>query len=255
MIKAIGSIINRIYSLYVIILFFVFIPFVFVFYILILPFPTNTRLRLIFKCHWVWITTWGLLSGIRFDLQGHEKLEPSQTYVFVPNHSNLFDIVMAGSRIQHPFKPLVKKELLKIPGLGQLFAMASVPVDRSSKESRARSFERMVQAVQTGTSILIFPEGTRNRTDKPLKDFYDGAFRLAIAGQVPLVPVMLLDVRKLQPVDTFEIHPGKVRMHILDPVSVEGLSENDSDELKQQVYDLMEAYILKHDRFFEDQPL
>ncbi|MEZ4826515.1 MAG: lysophospholipid acyltransferase family protein [Bacteroidia bacterium] len=231
-----SRLINSIYSIYVIALFFLFTPLVLAFYLLILPFPTNTRMRLIYKCHWVWISTWAVLSGIRMEVQGNEKLDRKETYVFLPNHNNLLDIVLAGSRIQHPFKPLAKRELLRIPLLGQLFALAAIPVDRSSKESRARSFEVMVAAVKKGTSILIFPEGTRNRTDAPLKDFFDGGFRLAIAGQVKIIPVILLHVRKLQPVGTFRIFPGKVALHFLDPIDVSGLTESDTDNLKSSVF-------------------
>lgn len=250
-----GGLISGIYSAYVIVLFFVFTPVVLVYYLLILPFPTNTRMRLIYKCHWVWITIWAVLSGIHMEVKGKEKLIYDQTYVFLPNHSNLFDIVLAGSRIQHPFKPLAKRELLRIPFLGQLFALAAIPVDRSSKESRAHSFELMVSEVKKGTSILIFPEGTRNRTSAPLKEFYDGGFRLAIVGQVPIMPVMLLNVRQLQPVGTFWVSPGRVALHFLDPVPVTGLTEADVDHLKTQVYDLMEKYILANDDWFISQNL
>ncbi|MEZ4776038.1 MAG: lysophospholipid acyltransferase family protein [Bacteroidia bacterium] len=245
-----GGLVSAVYSAYVILLFFVFTPLVLVYYILISPFPTNTRMRLVYKCHWVWMTIWAFMSGIKMEVQGKEKLVYDQTYVFLPNHSNLFDIVLAGSRIQHPFKPLAKRELWRIPFLGQLFAMAAIPVDRSSKESRAHSFELMVSAVKKGTSILIFPEGTRNRTAAPLKAFYDGGFRLAIAGQVPIMPVMLLNVRQLQPVGTFRVYPGRVSLHFLDPIPVTGLTENDVESLKKQVYDLMEKYILANDSWF-----
>ncbi|MCB0843435.1 MAG: 1-acyl-sn-glycerol-3-phosphate acyltransferase [Bacteroidetes bacterium] len=253
--KQIKLFFNSLYSLYVIVLFFVFIPLVLVYYILVAGFPRNRRMRLIFKCHKVWLHTWAFLSGIKLNTVGHDKIDPDQTYVFLLNHRNMFDMILAGSCIQHAFQPLVKKELFKIPGLGWLFAMASVPVNRSSPESRKQSFDLMMQRIQEKTSILIFPEGTRNRTPAPLKAFYDGGFRLAIMNEIPVVPVVLIDLAQLQPVDTFRVYPGTVSLHFLDPISTEEMTEEDIEPLKKRVYDIMERFIQENDKFFREEML
>ena len=130
--------------------------------------------------------------------------------------------------------------------------MNSVPVDRSSKESRKESFERMVEKIKQKTSILIFPEGTRNRTKLPLKDFFDGGFRLAITSQVPIIPIVLLNIRKLQPVGTFLVAPGKVSLNFLDPIPTKGLTLKDVETLKQTVFETMQRFIVENDNFFKD---
>ena len=246
------KIIHVLYSGWVLLLFFITgIP-VLLLYFLIYPLPTNVRLRWVYRINYVWLTSWGFLSGIIFQTKGDKKRDPRETYVFISNHCNLFDIVMTGSRIQHAFMPLAKKEVLKVPVMGQLVGMNSVPVDRSSKESRKESFERMVEYIKNKTSILIFPEGTRNRTDKPLKNFYDGGFRLAIATQVPIMPIVLLNIRKLQPVGTFLVSPGKISLNFMDPIPTVGMKMEDVEKLKQTVFDRMQKFILENDVFFRE---
>ena len=247
-----GKIFRILYSFYTFLLFFITALPVLLFYFIILPLPNNTRLRWVYRCNIIWLTTWGILCGIIFQTKGAKKINRDETYVFLSNHCNLFDIIMTGSRIQHPFMPLAKKEVMKVPVLGQLVGINSVIVDRSSKESRKQSFERMLERIRQKTSILIFPEGTRNRTNKPLKDFYDGGFRLAITAQVPIIPIVLLNIRQLQPVGTFWVSPGKVSLNFLDPIPTKGLTLDDLEGLKKSIFEKMKRFILENDKFFAD---
>ena len=159
---------------------------------------------------------------------------------------------MLGSRLQHHFKPLIKKELLRVPLLNVLLAYTCIPIDRSDKSSRQKGFKKMMHNLAEGTSILIFPEGTRNRTEKPLKSFYPGAFRLAIAAGVPVVPIVLLNLRKLQPVGTFRAYPGRVVMRILEPIPTKTYVEADAEALMQEVFNRMENEIRKSDVMFAE---
>jgi 1-acyl-sn-glycerol-3-phosphate acyltransferase len=84
-------------------------------------------------------------------------------------------------------KPLAKVQLKKMPLLGYLFSTVCVMVDRSSRESRERSSRAMLEELQGGATIFVFPEGTRNKGDKPLNAFYDGAFRFGIESGYPIV--------------------------------------------------------------------
>ncbi|GAB4420105.1 MAG: lysophospholipid acyltransferase family protein [Bacteroidia bacterium] len=248
--KLLPRVLQSIYSFYTFILFFVSGVPVLLVYLLLAPLPARLRMRAIYVINRTWLGTWGLLSGILIRVRGHKKVQRKDTYVILANHLNLFDIIMTGSCIQHPFKPLIKQELLRVPLLGQLLALTSVPVKRSDAASRQASFERMLGELKRRMSILIFPEGTRNRTTEPLKSFYDGAFRLAIKAQVPVLPVVLLDIRKLQPVGTFLVRPGAVILQFLDPVDTQGLGEDDVEGLKERIFRLMYDYILHNDKYF-----
>ena len=220
---------------------------------IVLKLVTNPqkRLRLIYKVHRVWIAIWEALSRIHIEVQDHEKLEPEQTYMFVANHNNMLDIPVVGSCIQHPWKSLVKKEILDIPIIGWIIGNISIPVDRSSKASRGKSLVGMVQNLRDGISILVFPEGTRNRSNEALKKFHGGAFRVAIKAQVPIMPIILIGSRELQPVDTIEFYPGNIQMRFLDPIPTKGLKSSDEAMLRDKVHQIMEAALLENDPYFQ----
>jgi len=230
---------SYLYSAWALIYFFVLALTALVFYLMISWLPSRPRLLWIYRYNWLWLTMWCVGTGVRVKVIGKRYLDPKETYVFVANHSNMLDILVAGGRIVHPFRPLIKKELLKVPIMGWVLRAMSLPVDRSSDLSRRESFRTMVETIQSNISMLIFPEGTRNRTDEPLKSFYNGAFRLAIKTQKPILPVLLQNIRTLQPVDTYLLRPGTITLKYLQPISTEGLTEADVKKLKQETFDIM----------------
>lgn len=212
-----------------------------VYYLLVYVFPEKTRTLLVYRMHYVWGICWRFCSGIRVSISGQEQLRTDTASVMIANHSNMLDIVLIGSCIIHPFKTLIKREMMQVPLIGWLFAMMGIPVDRSEKASRKASLARMEDALHAGISIFIFPEGTRNRTEEPLLPFHDGAFALAIAAQVPIQPIVISQTRKLQPVHTFRVYPGRAKMRFLPPVFTAGLTEKDTESLKKRVYEAMLA--------------
>ncbi|MBK9328760.1 MAG: 1-acyl-sn-glycerol-3-phosphate acyltransferase [Sphingobacteriales bacterium] len=196
---------------------------------------------------------WSVLVGMRYKITGLENINKDKTYVVVVNHVNAADMMATAYGQRVPAKPLVKRELTLIPGLGQLFSLMCLPVDRSSKEARYQSKIRMLNDLKQGISVLIFPEGTRNRTKNPLIPFYDGAFELAIEAQVPVLPVVLTNIRKINRVDTLLVQPGTLEIAHLTPITTTGLSSNNLETLKQQTFLVMKAYLLQHDSYFKTQ--
>lgn len=241
-----------IYSSYVAILFFLLLLLMLLLYVpLLLLRNDKTRMTIIYFINELFLRKiWATLVGIRIKVENRAIIKENQTYVFVANHSNPIDIPLMGSCINHYFKPLVKKELLSTPILGQLLRMTSLPVDRKSPESRKLSTEKMIAWLKGGLSLLIFPEGTRNRTPEPVKEFYDGAFKVAIAAQVSIAPVVMLNVRGLMEADGFLLKPGKVTVRFLPPVSTIGLTENDVELLKNKIATQMRTVLLQEDSFF-----
>ena len=230
---------NRVYSIYAMIVFVGLAVFVLIAYIGISWLPEKKRLLGIFRINWVWQQTFCLLTGVRVSVENKQKKDPDTTYIFVANHSNMLDILVAGGSLIHPFRPLAKKELLNIPILGWVFRFMFLPVDRKSVQSRSKSFQRMVEKLNEGISILIFPEGTRNRTPQPLKSFYDGAFRLSAETGIAILPIVILNVRNLQPVNTFRLYPGKITFKYLDPVFPKADASADSTKLKEMIFQQM----------------
>ncbi|MEO1448650.1 MAG: lysophospholipid acyltransferase family protein [Bacteroidota bacterium] len=213
-----------------------------------LPHPKN--LLFIYRVHRGWIGFWETMTHMHFQTHGLEKIHADQSYMIVANHTNILDIPFAGSVIMHPFKSLVKKELIQIPFLGWIIGQISIPVSRKSQESRKKSLFDMVCELEHGTSILVFPEGTRNRTAERLMKFYPGAFIVAIRAQKPILPVIITGTRDMQPVGTIQFHPGEGHLYALDPIPTKGLTEDDVPNLIRQTRDTMMRALLE----IENQP-
>lgn len=213
--------------------------------------PYNKQINGVYIINRTAIFIWSVVTGMRYKIKGIEHLQNNQTYVVVVNHINAADImaVAYGQRVNA--KPLLKKELTLIPGLGQLFSLMCLPFDRKNKEARHASKVRMLQELKQGISVLIFPEGTRNRSNQPLLPFYDGAFELAIDAQVPILPVVLTNIRAINKVDTLLIQPGVMELTHLPPIFPTNYTIAQLEELKQKTFHAMSDYILKHDAFFK----
>jgi 1-acyl-sn-glycerol-3-phosphate acyltransferase len=177
--------------------------------------------------------------------QPHDK---KRQYIFVSNHISFIDIpvifkVIRGQRI----RILGKYELSKIPIFGFLYRNAVVMVNRSDAEHRRQSVEQLKSVINRGVSVFICPEGTFNMTNRPLKEFYNGAFRLAIETQTPIKPLLFLDTYdRMNYKAILSLTPGKNRAVYLDEVPVEGLTVDDVEMLKQKVYDIMEERLVHY---------
>lgn len=189
----------------------------------------------------VWAFTFSVLTQIRYKTLARRKIDRKQTYIYVCNHNSYLDTPGMMLAIPGQFRPLGKVEMKKAPIFGWFYPFLVIMVDRSSMESRRKSLMEMKEKLKSGISIFIFPEGSMNRTDQPLTDFYDGAFRIAIETQTPLMPMVMLNSRNLMPRDEWRIKPGTITTIFLDPVSVKGLTMEDVPALKRNVYELMKA--------------
>jgi 1-acyl-sn-glycerol-3-phosphate acyltransferase len=202
--------------------------------------------RLVFSALKYWSRGWLWFLGMPMKVSG---AKPSAgKYVFVANHISYLDTVVLFPSVPGYFRVLGKVEMARIPFFGAIYRSLVIPVDRSSTESRAKSMRQMWHVLKKEASIFIFPEGTFNETEQPLKSFYDGAFRLAIRSQTPIVPVIFPDtVHRWHYSGWWKLWPGRNRAIILPVVPVEGLTLNELSELKQRVYTLMEEELRKHD--------
>jgi 1-acyl-sn-glycerol-3-phosphate acyltransferase len=163
----------------------------------------------------------------------NKNVLPEETYVFVANHRAQVDIIAGASALPQPVKFLAKAEIKFIPFFGFMVKMLAIMVDRKSKESREKSMQYMVNELHTGNSIFIYPEGTRNRTDALLKDFKDGAFKLAIMAQVPIVVQTLKGTREINDPRGIHLLPGNVEVYFSNPISTKGMTAADVPALKE----------------------
>ena len=193
----------------------------------------------------VWATVFHTFTGVRYYAQGQDNLARYPAYIYVSNHTSFLDVPALPLFVPGQFRPLGKKELLKIPVLGWIVKTVCVIVDRSNAQSRKESIRRLKKLISQGTSIFIFPEGSMNRSGLLLRPFYDGAFRIAIETQTPILPMVVMNAGNLFRPGTAYIKPGKIRVRFGEPVATVGLENKDVPTLKQQVHQIMEAMLLE----------
>lgn len=174
----------------------------------------------------------------------HDKRKP---YIFVSNHISYLDAAIIPKALRQPARPLGKAEMSKVPVFGLIYRNAIVTVDRSSVSNRAASIRILKSLINKGISVMVFPEGTFNMGTSPLKDFYDGAFRVAIETQTPVKPVLFLDAYRRMPYESlFLMTPGISRILYLEEVPVTGYTLADLPKLKSEVYNLMEQKLVAY---------
>ncbi|HEU4902974.1 MAG TPA: lysophospholipid acyltransferase family protein [Flavisolibacter sp.] len=202
--------------------------------------------NLVFYGCMAWADAWCALVFIRHKNIFREKPLPGKSYIFVANHISYIDSAIIPKVFRRPVRPLGKVEMAKIPVFGTIYKNAIVTVDRSSVGNRAKSVQVLKSILRKGISILVFPEGTFNETGKPLKEFYDGAFRIAIETGTPIMPVVLLDTySRMHTHSVFSLNPGKSRAVFLPTVAVENLTLKDVKQLKTNVYKIMEEELIR----------
>jgi len=195
----------------------------------------------------LWAKVWYLLVGIKHQDIFEQPHDASRQYIFVANHISYIDIPPAVISLKQAYRVLGKYEMVKYPVFGWIYRAAVILVDRSSPEMRAKSVRALKAALSRGISIFIFPEGTFNETGKPLKEFFDGAFRLAIETQTPIKPLLFVDTNeRLNQYDIFSLTPGISRVVYLQEIPVKGFTKSDVQKLKQLTYEAMEAGLLKY---------
>ncbi|HEX6915352.1 MAG TPA: lysophospholipid acyltransferase family protein, partial [Chitinophagaceae bacterium] len=143
-------------------------------------------------------------------------------------------------------RTIAKDSFARIPIFGWYYAKGSVLVNRRSDESRRRSFLEMKETLRQGMHMSVYPEGTRNRSNDPLKSFHDGAFRLAVETRNAVIPAVIFNTKKALPVHkTFYFMPHRVEIHFLPEIPVEGKTAR---ELKEEVFRVMWDYYLQNSK-------
>jgi 1-acyl-sn-glycerol-3-phosphate acyltransferase len=180
---------------------------------------------------WAKIILWG--TGVRVQVKGLSNIDKHKPYIFIPNHLSFFDIFALLAYLPVNFKFILKKELIRIPVLGWSMKRAGyISIDRSSPAKARRTLMRAVERIKSGTSLVMFAEGTRgyNGHLQPLKR---GAFQLAIASGVPVVPVAIKGTREIMPKGSFTLRKGSIVIQLENPIET-------IDYTKQTMPDLIE---------------
>jgi 1-acyl-sn-glycerol-3-phosphate acyltransferase len=190
------------------------------------------------------------VSGIFFKIKYEEPIDWNRTYIICGNHTSNLDIsaINIAAKDNHSF--IGKEELRKNMVLGFFFRTIDLTVNRDSKISSFRVFKEAAIKLQDGISVVIFPEATIPLVYPPeLSDFKNGAFRLAIELKIPILPVTSLDTWKVlwNTGSKYGSRPGICNIFVHKPVETAHLTLDDADTLRDEVHEMINQKIKKHD--------
>ncbi len=183
------------------------------------------------------------LSGIRCDINGLERLPRDRAVIFFANHQSNVDPPVLFTYLHRRLHVLFKAELLKLPLLGRVFLGGGfIPVRRDNREQAMASIAEGSRSVADGNTFLIFPEGTRSRTEQ-LLPFKKGGFIMAIAAQAPIVPVAIQGGRAAMRKGSRLVWPARVHVQVGDLIETSGLTMDDRDALIEQTRGRIQAML------------
>ena len=184
----------------------------------------------------------GILFGMGFytKIKREQKFKKGESYMLIANHTSMTDIMLMLVIAKNPFVFVGKKELSKIPLFGFFYKRTCILVDRDSPKSRLAVFERAQKRLNQGLSICIFPEGMVPEDESiVLADFKDGAFRLAIEHQIPIVPIIFYDNKKRFSYTFFSGSPGLMRAKISEFIPTAGFTVDDRKTIREKARDVI----------------
>jgi len=218
---------------------------------LILPFlvlftlseKTYTQFYWLARNIWANVILYGM--GCPPRITREETMANGKSYMLVANHTSMLDIMLMLRANKNPFVFIGKKELVKIPVFGFFYKRVCIMVDRESTRSRTAVYIRAQKRLSSGLSICIFPEGGVPDESILLDDFKDGAFKMAIAHNIPVVPITFYDNKKRFPFTFYAGGPGPVRVKIHQFFRTENNVEAQKSELRELVREVIYKELLK----------
>lgn len=222
------------------ILFFLLLPF------LIVPILFPSQFKLIGWINRWWARLLFFFVFLPFQIEYRSRLDRKAQYIFCPNHFSYLDIPTLGLNDLNTIF-VGKSEMGKIPVFGYMYRKLHITVNRASLKSRFNSLKLSLEAIDEGKSLVIFPEGgIVTEKDPVMGRFKDGAFRVAIEKQIPIVPVTIPYNWIILPPDEFLLRWHRIKVIFHEPVATTGLTLDDLDQLKKSVFQIIDEELRKH---------
>ena len=217
-----------------------FFPVALLIYLLTFGHDPNLRWLHQFTCFWASLYIW-LFPPWRVLVEGREHIDPSGTYIIVSNHQSLVDILAAFTLFTH-FKWVSKAELFRIPLIGWNMSLNRyVRLRRGYKDSIRKMYRACEEHLTAGSSVYLFPEGTRSETGK-MKPFKEGAFVLAKRLNLPILPIVINGSKNALPKKSLNFHGGSdVVLEVLEPVSPDQFA--DSAAMSEAIREMIRAKV------------
>jgi 1-acyl-sn-glycerol-3-phosphate acyltransferase len=187
----------------------------------------------------IWARCILALGNIRVTVKGLSNLKPGRSYIYMPNHMSNFDIPVLQAYLPVQFRWVAKAELYKIPIFGYAMKRAGyISIDRFDRKSAIESLNKAAKIIRDGVSVVIFPEGTRCRTNN-IQPFKKGGFFLAVDSGVPIIPIIIHGTERIMPTKQMMIKPGKVTLEITKPINSSDYTKKTKDVLMEKVRNIM----------------
>jgi len=215
------------------------LPIIVLFPLLIISILRESWYPFFFKLARLWAKFILIGMGFNYIIEREQTPKYKKSYMFIANHTSMTDIMLMLVSVKNPFVFVGKMELAKIPLFGFFYKRTCILVDRSSEKSRKGVFLRAQRRLQSGLSICIFPEGGVPDHQIVLDEFKDGAFRLAINHQIPVVPITFADNKKRFSYLFFSGGPGKMRVKIHRFLLTNGLTIENTKDLNLKARDII----------------
>lgn len=213
------------------------IPILVLFPFLFASILTESGYPYFFKIARIWAKFILFGMGFRYTVTQEATLDPKASYMIVANHTSMVDIMLMLAIIKNPFVFVGKKELAKIPLFGFFYKRTCILVDRGCVKSRRDVFEAAQQRINRGLSVCIFPEGGVPDDETIVLDhFKDGAFRLALEHQIPIVPITFPDNKKRFSFTFLSGSPGQMRAYLHQAIATNGLGQESKKLIKEKVH-------------------
>lgn len=187
----------------------------------------------------LWARSILFVSGIDVTVNGTSNIDTGRSAIFMANHQSNFDIPVLLAHLPVQFRWLAKAELFRIPIFGRAMrGCGYISIDRSDRDSAFQSLTKAAATIKNGTSVLIFPEGTRS-PDGTINPFKKGPFVLTVDAGAPIVPIVIHGTWSIMPKNRRIIKPCRVTLDILPPVETSGYSRNTKEELMEKLRNLL----------------
>jgi 1-acyl-sn-glycerol-3-phosphate acyltransferase len=193
---------------------------------------------------WAWLIM--KTNGVKVQIQGLEKIEGKQSYVFISNHSSNLDPLAVAWKLSNPLRFIGKQSLEKIPLFGWAARRANVIfIDRSDSPKSIDRINRAIRGLKDGISAYFFAEGTRGVGGK-LQAFKKGGVVLALKAKLPIVPITFLDSHKLFPKRALRIKPGVMNVIVDAPIDTAPFTEEDRETVLEKVRSIIFQNLQRH---------
>jgi 1-acyl-sn-glycerol-3-phosphate acyltransferase len=197
------------------------------------------------RCIRQWARTSLALAGLRVHIEGQERINPQNTYIFMPNHASFLDTVLAFAYIPCNFRNIIKEEVFSVPLLGLVLRRSGeIPLDRKNPWKALRSLRRAADLLKEGISIVVFPEGTRSPNEE-IQEFKTALFILPIRSRIPVVPVLIEGTFQALKRGSILLNPVPLKLTFYDPIPADSFEVRDGDIYAEKVRQVLAMSMLR----------